>query len=151
MDWDTPRPGETVGSLPERTDGRIVFIGRIRTPFQTREECPRQGDPDGPLCQLEIEPAWWPALDGVAEFDALEVIYWMHQARRDLLTQTRHGGATVGTFALRSPVRANPIATSIVRLIHVREGVLEVRGLDCLDGTPLLDIKPDRNRRRRAE
>jgi tRNA (Thr-GGU) A37 N-methylase len=81
----------------------------------------------------------------------LEVIYWMHQARRDLLTQTPHSGATVGTFALRSPVRPNPIATSIVQLVNVRQGIVDVRGLDCLDGTPLLDIKPDRDRRRRAE
>jgi len=149
FDWDAPRAGETVGSLPERTDARLVFIGRIRTPFRSRDECPRAGDLDGPVCQLEVDPDWWPALEGVEAFAFLEVLYWMHQARRDLLTQTRHGGATVGTFALRSPVRPNPIATSIVRLIGVERGIITVRGLDCLDGTPLVDVKPDRERRRR--
>lgn len=68
----------------------------------------------------------------------------MHEARRDLLTQSPRGGATLGTFALRSPVRPNPIALSRVRLEGVEGGTLLVRGLDCLDGTPLVDIKPFR-------
>lgn len=148
-DWDAPREGERVGRLPDRTDARLVFIGRIRTPFRTRDECPRRGDLEGPVCQLDIDPEWWPALEGVEAFAFLEVLYWMHEARRDLLTQTRHGGSTVGTFALRSPVRPNPIATSVVRLIGIENGILTVRGLDCLDGTPLVDLKPDREGRRR--
>ncbi len=53
-------------------------------------------------------------------------------------------GKTTGTLALRSPVRPNPIASAIVELVAVNGGVVEVRGLDCLDGTPLIDIKPDR-------
>lgn len=68
----------------------------------------------------------------------------MHEARRDLLTQTPRGGGPLGTFALRSPVRPNPIALSRVTLLGVENGALLVRGLDCLDGTPLLDIKPNR-------
>lgn len=47
-----------------------------------------------------------------------------------------------GTFALRSPARPNPIALSVVRLVGIEGGTLSVTGLDCLDGTPLLDIKP---------
>jgi tRNA-Thr(GGU) m(6)t(6)A37 methyltransferase TsaA len=85
------------------------------------------------------------ALDGVAEFARLEVVYWLHLSRRDLVKQSpRDDGATRGTFALRSPVRPNPIGTSIVTLVEVNGSILIVRGLDCLDGTPLLDIKPDR-------
>jgi tRNA (Thr-GGU) A37 N-methylase len=57
----------------------------------------------------------------------------------------RNDGSTRGTFALRSPVRPNPIATSVV-VLESREGaVLTVRGLDCVDGTPLLDLKPERS------
>ena len=55
-----------------------------------------------------------------------------------------HDGVVKGTFAIRSPVRPNPIGTSIVKLTGVEDGVLQVQGLDCLDGTPLVDIKPDR-------
>jgi tRNA (Thr-GGU) A37 N-methylase len=67
----------------------------------------------------------------------------MHLARRDLVLQSpRHYGTQLGTFALRSPVRPNPIAASVVRLFGVEENCLRVSTLDCVDGTPLLDIKP---------
>jgi tRNA (Thr-GGU) A37 N-methylase len=54
----------------------------------------------------------------------------------------RHYGVGRGTFALRSPARPNPIAMSVVRLVGVEGGKVSVVGLDCLDGTPLVDIKP---------
>ena len=67
----------------------------------------------------------------------------MDQARRDLVVQApRHHSEPRGTFALRSPVRPNPIAMSVVRLVRVEGTTLTVVGLDCLDGTPLIDIKP---------
>ena len=70
------------------------------------------------------------------------VLYFMDQARRDLLVQAPRHGERRGTFALRSPVRPNPIAMSVVRLLHIDGTRLSVVGLDCLDGTPLIDIKP---------
>jgi tRNA (Thr-GGU) A37 N-methylase len=73
------------------------------------------------------------------------VLYWLHLARRDLVAQCRAGDGVVrGTFSIRSPVRPNPIGTSIVELVGIEGGVVLVRGLDCLDGTPLLDLKPER-------
>lgn len=69
----------------------------------------------------------------------------MHLSRRDLVLQSpANDGRQHGTFSLRSPVRPNPIGTTIATLIGIEGGALRVRGLDCLDGTPLLDIKPDR-------
>jgi tRNA (adenine37-N6)-methyltransferase len=139
------RAGEVEAPLPERTDARLVFIGRIRTPFLTRADCPRQGRHDGPICRIEIDEPWQDGLKRLETYDHVEVIYWMHQARRDLVLQSpKSDGQTSGTFALRSPVRPNPIATSLVRLVGLEPGVVLVRGLDCLDGTPLLDLKPDR-------
>jgi len=68
----------------------------------------------------------------------------MHLARRDLVRQLPHRAKLAkGTFALRSPVRPNAIASAVVELIGIDGGKLVVRGLDCLDGTPLLDIKPE--------
>lgn len=85
------------------------------------------------------------ALTGVEAFERLEVLYWLDRSRRDLVLQSpARNGKVHGTFALRSPVRPNPIGTSIVKLEAVEGAVLLVRGLDCLDGTPLLDLKPDR-------
>ena len=67
----------------------------------------------------------------------------MDKSRRDLVLQApRHYGELRGTFALRSPARPNPIATSVARLVEVDGTRLSVVGMDCLDGTPLIDIKP---------
>lgn len=142
---DATRPGEAVLRTALGADASLTFIGRIRTPWRERRDCPRQGGPDGPLCQVEVFEPWLPALDGLARYSEIELLYWMHQARRDLLTQhPAHLAAPRGTFSLRSPARPNPIASSRVELVAIGTGVLSVRGLDCVDGTPLLDIKPDR-------
>ena len=131
--------------LPEQFDAPVLFIGRIRTPWIERHHCPRRGDPDGPLCCIEVDERWWPALDTIETHPSLEILYWMHLARRDLVRQNpKNRGALFGTFALRSPNRPNPIASSVVKLVEVKPDGLLVRGLDCVDGTPLIDIKPSR-------
>jgi tRNA (adenine37-N6)-methyltransferase len=143
MDASTIRPGEVVGVVPERSDASLVFIGRIRTPFLSREDCPRQGSLDGPVCRIEIDEPWRQAMQGLEAYSRLEILYWMDKARRDLMVQApRHRKGLAGTFALRSPMRPNPIATSIVAVAGIENGAVLVRGLDCLNGTPLLDIKP---------
>jgi tRNA-Thr(GGU) m(6)t(6)A37 methyltransferase TsaA len=142
-DDDPIRPGEASASLPGHGDEAVYFIGRIRTPWPTRESCPRRGDPSGPECRIEVDPRWADALRGLSQHERLQILYWMHLSRRDLVLQTpRHTGRTTGTFALRSPVRPNPIASSIVDLVAVTGTTVTVRGLDCVDGTPLIDIKP---------
>jgi tRNA (adenine37-N6)-methyltransferase len=142
---DSIRDGEVQGSLPEHFDESVYFIGRIHTPFKTRAECPRRGDPEqGPDCTIELDARFVEALRGVDAYEHIAVLYWMDQARRDLLVQNpKHDGGLVGTFALRSPVRPNPIALSIVRLIRIDGATLTVRGMDCVHGTPLIDIKPE--------
>ncbi|MFC5386954.1 tRNA (N6-threonylcarbamoyladenosine(37)-N6)-methyltransferase TrmO [Aquamicrobium segne] len=142
---DGLRDGERAIKWCGASDARLVYIGRIRTPWTSRKDCPRQGRHDGPLCRIEIDEAWADALEGIDAYERLEVLYWLDHSRRDLVLQSpRDDGATRGTFALRSPMRPNPIGTSIVRLVEIEKTTLIVRGLDCLDGTPLLDIKPDR-------
>jgi tRNA-Thr(GGU) m(6)t(6)A37 methyltransferase TsaA len=142
MDEPSIRPGEITGSVPDRADAALIFIGRIRTPFLKREDCPRQGSLDGPVCRIEIDVPWRLAMQGLEAHSRLQVLYWMDKARRDLLVQVPRGGSPAGTFALRSPMRPNPVAASIVAVTAIEEGSILVRGLDCLDGTPLLDIKP---------
>lgn len=142
---DATRPGEITFDPPRHGDATVFFIGQIRTPFTNRDQCPRQGHEDGPECQVNLHADLAPALDGIETYTRLELLYWLHEARRDLLTQSpKDDGQTRGTFALRSPLRPNPIGTAIVRLIRREGATLIVRGLDCLDGTPLLDIKPIR-------
>ena len=89
-------------------------------------ETPRQGRADGPLCRIEV-------------------LYWLHLSRRDPVMQSPASDGTArGTFSLRSLARPNPIGTSIARLVSIEGPIVTVRGLDCLDRTPLLDLKPDR-------
>ena len=140
------RENEVAIDAPAPTDAGLIFIGRIRTPWTHRLECPRQGRPDGPLCRIEVDALWEQALDRIDEFERIEVLYWLHESRRDLVKQSpANDGSTRGTFALRTPVRPNPIGTAIAHLVARERNVLVVRGLDCLDGTPLLDLKPDRS------
>ena len=139
------RAGEMAIDAPAATDASLVFIGTIRTPWTSRLVTPRQGRADGPVCRIEIFEPWRAALQGVEKFERLEVLYWLPLSRRDLVLQSpANDGRVHGTFALRSPARPNPIGTSIATLVGVEDGTLMVRGLDCLDRTPLLDIKPDR-------
>lgn len=140
------RAGEVAVDPPAATDAGLVFVGRIRTPWTSRLEAPRQGRADGPLCRIEVFAPWEQALDRIEMFARLEVLYWLHLSRRDLVRQSpADDGTTRGTFALRTPVRPNPIGTSVVELERREGAVLLVRGLDCLDGTPLLDLKPERS------
>jgi tRNA-Thr(GGU) m(6)t(6)A37 methyltransferase TsaA len=136
------RPGEIAVTLPESFDAGVYFIGRIRTPWTRREDCPKNARGSDATCTIELDPRYAAALDGVATCTHIVVLYFMDQARRDLLVQAPRHGERRGTFALRSPVRPNPIAMSVARLVRVEGTRLTVVGLDCLDGTPLIDIKP---------
>jgi tRNA-Thr(GGU) m(6)t(6)A37 methyltransferase TsaA len=141
MDEDI-RPGEIAVTLPETFDAGVYFIGRIHTPWTRREDCPRNARGSDAVCTIELDPRYAAALDGVATCTHLIIFYFMDRARRDLVVQvSRHSGRR-GTFALRSPVRPNPIAMSVVKLLRIEDTTLSVVGLDCLDGTPLIDIKP---------
>lgn len=140
------RPGEEAVTLPPGYDAGLYFIGRIETPWKHPSDCPRRGDPQaGPVCRLVVFEPWVAGLDGLESGQWLQVLYFMHLSRRDLVRQNpRHAGRTAGTFSLRSPVRPNPVASSAAILVERDGPVLSVRGLDCVDGTPLLDVKPER-------
>jgi tRNA-Thr(GGU) m(6)t(6)A37 methyltransferase TsaA len=137
------RDGEVATELPGQLDGGVYFIGRIRTPWTRREDCPKNARESDAPCTIEVDPRWSAGLRGVETCSHLLVLYWMDKARRDLVVQVpRHYGEPRGTFALRSPARPNPIAVSVVRLRQVDGNKLSVIGLDCLDNTPLIDVKP---------
>ena len=137
------REGEIAVELPKQFDACLYFIGEIRTPWLDRDSCPKNARESDAVCTIELDPRWAAALQGVASCTHLIVLYWMGRSRRDLVLQVpRHYGVGRGTFALRSPARPNPIAMSVSRLVKVEGTRLSVVGLDCLDRTPLLDIKP---------
>jgi tRNA-Thr(GGU) m(6)t(6)A37 methyltransferase TsaA len=137
------RPGEVATELPASHDAGVYFIGRIRTPFKSRAECPRNTAESDAVGRVELDPRFAAGLEDVGLYSHVWLLYWMHQGRRDLIQQVpAHLGRPRGTFALRSPVRPNPIALAAVELLGIDGATLRVRKVDCIDGTPLIDIKP---------
>jgi tRNA-Thr(GGU) m(6)t(6)A37 methyltransferase TsaA len=137
--WD----GEVAVELPPQYDASLYYIGRSRTPWRERKDCPKNARESGAVCTIALDPRWADALKDVESCSHLVVLYWMDKSRRDIVLQVpRHYGVQRGTFALRSPARPNPIALSVVRLLGIEGTKLNVVGLDCLDNTPLLDLKP---------
>src|SRR5262245_32207633 len=121
------RSGEVQVDLPASIDAGLYFIGRIHTPWTDRLTCPRQGRSDGPTGRIEGFAPWDRGLDSIGEFERLEVLYWLHESRRDLALQSpRSDGSARGVFSLRTPVRPNPIGTSIVELVKVEGSTLLV-------------------------
>jgi len=137
------RPGEQAIDLPDANDAGVYFIGRIGTPWLTRADCPRNGAGTDALCTIEVSERFAGGLAHIETATHLIVLYWMDEAARDLVVQRpRHWGEPRGTFSIRSPARPNPIALSVVELVGIDGRLLMVRGLDCRDGAPLLDLKP---------
>src|ERR1700749_4322437 len=140
------RPGEVQVVLPAATDASLYFIGRIRTPWTSRKEGPKNARASrerGTVCTVEVDPRWQAALPGVETCSHLILLYWMDRARRDLAVQVpkQYGDGTPPSYS-PSPVRPNPIALAVVELRKVEGNTLHVVGVARLDNPPLLDIKP---------
>lgn len=117
-------------------------IGVIHSPYQERGEAPRQGRLSENEITLEIFPPFIDALEGIEQCSHLIVLYWGNRANREILqSRTPHGEVPVGVFASCSPNRPNPIAFCVADLLRQEGNLLVVRGVDALDGSPLLDIK----------
>ena len=121
-------------------------IGHLSTPFHALGECPRNGRQPNPppLCQAHVFAEFVPGLRSIEGFTHLILLYWMHDVRApELLFTPPFDGQPRGVFATRAPWRPNPIGLSVVAFEGFEAAdTLNVRYLDCLDGTPLIDIKP---------
>ena len=140
------REGELTVDMPPAKDAGLVFIGRIRTPWKIAAGNPAAG----PSRRPGLPPGDFRAL-GAGDQRCRFLLDTSRcstgctsRAATSCCKARRTTATTRGAFSLRSPVRPNPIGTSIVRLVGVEGDVVLVRGLDCLDGTPLIDLKPDR-------
>ena len=114
------REGEVAVELPAGFDASLYYIGRIHTPWKRREDCPKNPRETDAVCTVVVDPRWVAGLQGLETVSHVVVLYWMDRARRDLVLQAPHHYAELrGTFALRSPVRPNPIAVSVARLVGI--------------------------------
>jgi len=143
------RPGEI--ALPfdpaDRAEAGLVFIGRIRSPWVkgTAPKNIRQARETGEAARIELDPSYAPALLGLSVGQPIQILYWVDRGQRDLVVQSpRHTDGARGTFALRSPVRPNPIALStvVITALDPKTGTIGIDATDAFDGTPVLDIKP---------
>jgi L-fuculose-phosphate aldolase len=124
---------------------RLVPVGYIRSPIKNREDAPRQGRDVGVEVSVDVLPDYRSALEGLERWPQIQVVCWMHLAPRDVLQVVPKGDPSLpltGVFATRSPTRPNPFAIYTVDLLEVSCTGLQVRGVDAVDGTPVVDIRP---------
>jgi len=132
----------------EPGDARLLFIGKIHSPWTERAACPhnlREARERGGGAVVVIDEPYRPGLAGLEGRSHVVLLYWLGLARRDVIVaRPRHADGPRGVFSLRSPVRPNPIGLATVKVLALdaANGRLEIEAIDCLDGTALLDIKP---------
>lgn len=120
----------------------LTPIGIIHSPYQERSQAPRQGRLSDVEIILEVYPQFMDALKGIERSSHLIVLYWGDRSDRSVLqSPTPFSEEPVGVFSSRSPNRPNPIAFCVAELIRCEENLLVVKGVDALDGSPLLDVK----------
>lgn len=120
---------------------QLKSIGIIHSPYKERKKCPPQGREE--ICWIEVFEEYKGGLKDIDGFSHLLLVYWLHCSKNySLLVKTPWDSEPHGVFATRSPNRPNALGLSVVELIEREENKLKVKGLDALEGTPLLDIKP---------
>ena len=132
-------------------DVTLPVIGVVRTPYTELEATPIQaGLNRAERGVIEIADGYQEGLDGLADFEYVWLVTWLHrlaepgEARplRQVPFLLRSQQRTVGMFAARSPRRINPIGLSLVQLLEVTDRVIRFAGVDLVDGTPVIDLKP---------
>ena len=123
----------------------LIRVAVVESPLTDRAAAPRQGDEGAPEATIVFESGFLPALDGVAAGDELLVLTWLDRASRDVLRVHPRDDVTrpeQGVFATRSPDRPNPVGLHRVTVRAIDGTRMRVSGLEALDGTPVVDVKP---------
>jgi tRNA-Thr(GGU) m(6)t(6)A37 methyltransferase TsaA len=124
----------------------LTPIGTVRSPLTDRAAAPKQGYEGSPdPVVIEFVPGVLEGLEDIRSGDQMVVLTWLDRAHRDVLrTRPRDDPANpeVGVFSTRSPDRPNPIGLHVVEVLSTDRGRLQVRNLEAIDGTPVIDLKP---------
>ena len=123
----------------------IKSIGKVSSSLKTLDAAPRQADEGAPEAWLVFEPAAVEGLRNIRPGDELVLITWLDRARRDVLSVHPRGEVSrpaEGVFSTRSPHRPNPLGLHDVTVTAIEGGRVRVRGLEAIDGTPIIDLKP---------
>ena len=103
--------GEVAVALPAQFDASLYYIGRIRTPWKRREDCPKNARQSDAVCTIELDPRWAEGLSGLETVSHVLLLYWMDKARRDLLRAVaaplyREAAAPSPCARRRGPIRS---------------------------------------------
>jgi L-fuculose-phosphate aldolase len=120
-------------------------IGVVRSVLKDPADAPKQGALTEQEAEIVVDPAYLPALEGLArKRGKIIVLCWMDRADRGRLKVHPRGREELperGVFSTRSPHRPNPVSLHTVTLLSIEGNVLRIRGMDAIDGTPVVDIK----------
>ena len=122
----------------------LTPIGVMHCRLQTREETPKNFTESTETGALEVYPQYLEAMADIKEGQTIVALFWLHGAKRDVLKVYPRGDKSRGlhgVFSTRSPMRPNPIAVSELKVLGIKGNLIEVSGVDVLNGTPLVDIK----------
>lgn len=119
----------------------LKIIGVVHSPYKITADAPFQGNDK--ISKIEISKEYEGGLKDIEGFTHLHVFYWLHKSKGfSLLVTTPWDTIAHGLFTTRSPHRPNPIGHAVVELVEQNDNILSVRGLDAIEGTPVMDIKP---------
>ena len=122
-------------------DYTIRPIGIIHSPYKTPSEAPRQGTTEH--ATVELFPEYAEGLQDLEGFSHAHLFYWLHLSNGySLMVQPPWNTGQHGVFATRSPHRPNPLGHSVVKLLSINDNKLTIEGIDAIEGTPVVDIKP---------
>lgn len=122
----------------------VRLIGRVQSSLTDLSLAPRQADEGAPEAWLVFEPEMADGLQGLQAGDKIILLTWLNRARRDMLSVYPRGDTSrplTGVFNTRSPHRPNPIGLHQVEIVAIDGLRLQVRSLEALDGTPIIDVK----------
>lgn len=119
----------------------LKIIGIIYSPFKTLDQAPRQGN--NTISEIQIYKEYEEGLKDIEGFTYLHIFYWLHKSKDyKLIVNTPWDNKPHGVFSTRSPNHPNPLAYSVVKLEERNKNILKVKGLEAIQGTPVIDIKP---------
>ncbi|MBE0512596.1 tRNA (N6-threonylcarbamoyladenosine(37)-N6)-methyltransferase TrmO [Candidatus Bathyarchaeota archaeon] len=122
---------------------KLKPIGLIHSPYKTKQEMPIQAYASKEVAEIEVFKEYVDGLKDIEGFSHIILLYWFHKSKGySLHVKPFLDKNFRGIFACRHPNRPNPIGVSTVKLLERRGNILRVEGIDALDGTPLIDIKP---------
>jgi tRNA-Thr(GGU) m(6)t(6)A37 methyltransferase TsaA len=140
-------PAATEGRIDSTSTGFVLRpIGWVESPLVSTADAPRQGDEGAPDAYLVLDSEVQAGLDGIAVGDEIIILSWLHEADRTVLRVHPRGDLNrpeAGVFSTRAPSRPNPIGLHRVRVLGIDGVRVYVSGLEAIDGTPVIDLKPD--------